>query len=79
MLLADEGATLLEEDKTDEAIAKWTQALTLAPDNCEILYYRGTAYTNQNKKEEACKDYNRIKELIGVTWFEDIRRLVCGF
>lgn len=79
MLLADEGATLLEAEKADEAIGKWTQALELQPDNCEILYYRGTAYMNQNKKEEACKDYNRIKELIGITWFEDIRRLVCGF
>ncbi|MBN8676920.1 MAG: energy transducer TonB [Chitinophagales bacterium] len=79
MLLADEGATLLEQEKTDEAIAKWNQALALQPDNCEILYYRGTAYMNQNKREEACKDYNRIKELIGVTWFEEVRRLVCGY
>jgi hypothetical protein len=79
MLLADEGATLLEQEKTEEAIDKWTRALVLQPDNCEILYYRGTAFMNQNKKEEACKDYNRIKEIIGITWFEDIRRLVCGF
>lgn len=79
MLLADEGATLLEQEKTDEAIQKWTKALELQPDNCEVLYYRGTAYMNQNKKEDACKDYNRIKEIIGITWFEDIRRLVCGF
>lgn len=79
MLLADEGATLLEQEKTEEALQKWTQALALQPNNCEILYYRGTAFMNQNKKAEACKDYNRIKEIIGITWFEDIRRLVCGF
>jgi hypothetical protein len=79
MLLADEGATLLEEEKTEEAIQKWSQALALQPDNCEILYYRGTAYMNLNRREEACKDYNRIKQLLGITWFEDVRRLVCGY
>lgn len=78
MLLADEGATLLEEGKTEEAIAKWNEALQNTPDNCELLYYRGTAYTNLNKFEEACTDFNRVRELLGFTWFEDIRRLVCG-
>jgi tetratricopeptide (TPR) repeat protein len=78
MLLADEGANLLAQEKTDEAIAKWTEALQLQPDNCELLYYRGTAYVNQNKRTEACADYNRIKSILGVTWFEGIRRVVCG-
>ena len=79
MILADEGAVLLEKDQPDAAIAKWTEALKLQPNNTEIIYYRGTAYLNQNKKDEACKDYNRIKELIGVTWFEPVRRLFCGW
>lgn len=79
MILADEGAALLEQEKTEEAIRKWNEALTIQPNNCELLYYRGTALMNQNRKEEACKDYNRIKELLGVTWFEEIRRLVCGY
>ena len=79
ILLANEGAELQEKDETDAAIAKWTEALKLQPDNTEIIYYRGTAYLNQNKRDEACKDYNRIKELIGVTWFEPVRRLFCGW
>lgn len=78
MLLADQGATLLEEEKTAEAIAKWNEALEYTPDNCELLYYRGTAYANLNKFEDACKDFNRVRELLGITWFEDVRRLVCG-
>ena len=68
--------TLYEEE---EAIKKWDEALTLQPDNCELLYYRGTAHMNDNRRTEACKDYSRVKELLGITWFEDIRRLVCGF
>ncbi len=79
MILADEGATLLEQEKPEEAIQKWNEAIALQPDNCELLYYRGTANMNQNRREEACKDYNHIKQLLGVTWFEEIRRLVCGF
>lgn len=79
MLLADEGATLLEQEKPEEAIQKWSEALALNPDNCELLYYRGTAHMNQDRREEACKDYNRVKQLLGITWFEEIRRLVCGF
>ena len=79
MILADEGATLLEQEKPTEAIQKWNEALTLQPNNCELLYYRGSALMNQNRREDACKDYNRVKQLLGVTWFEEIRRLVCGF
>jgi hypothetical protein len=79
MILADEGAMLLEKDQPDAAIAKWTEALKLQPNNAEILYYRGSAYLNQNKRDEACKDFNRIKELMGTTWFEPLRRLFCGW
>ncbi len=79
VILADEGATLLEQGKTEEAIQKWNEALGLQPDNCELLYYRATANLNQNRREEACKDFNRVKKLLGITWFEKIRRLVCGF
>ena len=79
MILADEGATLLEQEKPEEAIQKWNEAIALQPNNCELLYYRGTTNMNQNRREEACKDYNRVKELLGVTWFEEVRRLVCGF
>lgn len=79
MVLANEGATLLEQEKPEEAIQKWNEALALQPNNCELLYYRGTAQLNQDRREEACKDYNRVKQLLGISWFEDIRRLVCGF
>jgi hypothetical protein len=78
MILADEGAVLLDQNKPEEAIQKWNEALALQPDNCELLYYRGSAHMNQNRREEACKDYQRVKQLLGITWFEDIRRLLCG-
>lgn len=79
MLLADAGAALLEADKAEEAIKKWSEALMLQPNNTELLYYRGTALLNLNRREEACLDYNRIKSLLGITWFEPVRRLICGW
>ncbi len=79
MLLADAGAALLEADKPEEAIKKWSEALVLQPNNTELLYYRGSALLNLNKREEACQDYNRVKTLLGITWFEPIRRLICGW
>lgn len=78
MILANEGATLSAAGKGDEAIQKWTQALALHPDNTEILYYRGSAYFEAQKRDEACADYNRIKAILGTTWFEGIRKLVCA-
>lgn len=78
-LLADEGVSLLEQDKPEAAIQKWTEALALLPNNAEWLYYRGTALLNLNRRDEACQDYNLIKKMLGVTWFEQIRRLVCGW
>lgn len=78
-LLANEGATLLEQQKTEEAIRKWTEALSLVPNNTEWLYYRGTTLLNLNRREDACKDYNRVKLILGITWFEGVRKLVCGW
>jgi hypothetical protein len=79
IILTDEGAALAEQDQYDAAIAKWTQALELQPDNTEILYYRGSAYFSIDRKEEGCQDFNRVKSLLGTTWFESLRRLLCGW
>jgi TonB family protein len=78
-LLADEGAVFYEQQKQEEASKKWTEALALLPNNTEWLYYRGTAFLNQNRREDACKDFNQVKQILGITWFEGVRRLVCGW
>lgn len=79
VLLADEGSQLSEAGKMPEAIAKWTEAIALQPDNTEYLYYRGMAMLNENKREEACNDFARIKKILGITWFEEVRRMACGW
>lgn len=79
MVLADDGASLFEENKFEEAIKKWSAALALQPNNTELLYYRGSAFLNLNKRDEACQDFSRIKNLLGITWFEPMRRIACGW
>ncbi len=78
-LLADEGAGLFEQNKPEDAIGKWTEALAMQPDNTEWLYYRGTTLLNLDRREEACQDFNRVKQILGITWFETVRKLVCGW
>lgn len=79
MILADEGAALYEQNQNEAAIAKWTEALRLHPDNTELLYYRGAALLALNRRDEACEDWNRVKAMLSVTWFEGVRRVICGW
>lgn len=79
MLLADEGAAFSNQNEHEKAIEKWNQALSLHPNNTELLYYRGSALLSLNRRDEACADFNAVKSILGVTWFEPLRRLVCGW
>jgi TonB family protein len=78
LLLADEGATLLEQKQPEPAVAKLTEALALDPNNSETLLLRGNAYLDLNKRDEACRDFNRVRALLGPTSFEGLRRALCG-
>jgi TonB family protein len=77
LLLSEEAAALVEQQKSEEAIKKWNEAIALQPYNTELIYYRGTALMNLNRREEACVDYNKIYQLLGITWFESIRKIMC--
>ncbi|MCS7035785.1 MAG: TonB family protein [Saprospiraceae bacterium] len=76
MLLAAEAAA---EEDLNAALEKWTKAVELQPNNTELLYYRGSALLNLNRRDEACEDFARIRRLLGITWFESLRRVVCGW
>ncbi len=73
-----EGLVAYEEKQYANAIAAFTQALTLAPGNTEYLYYRGAAHLANNDNTSACTDYHTIKSLLGSVWFKQIYRLLCG-
>lgn len=79
VVLGAEAIGLMDAGKLPEAIDKLNQALLLDPFNTEYLYYRGTAFMQQNERDKACADYNSVKKMLGTTWFEGIRKLLCGY
>ncbi|MBK9336257.1 MAG: TonB family protein [Lewinellaceae bacterium] len=79
MLLANEGGQLTANSEPEKALEQWNKALELQPDNTELLYYRGSTLLSLSRREEACQDFARVRELLGTTWFEPLRRLACGW
>lgn len=79
MLLANDAVIMSDTGNTEGAIKKLSEAIVFQPNNTELLYYRGTMLLNTKQQEAACEDYNKIKAILGRTWFEQVRRLVCGW
>jgi tetratricopeptide (TPR) repeat protein len=46
-----------------KAIKMFTISLRKRPENMDSYYNRGICYFKQGKREEACKDWNKAKEL----------------
>jgi len=78
MLLANEAGLLADQNEPEKALEKWNQALALQPNNTELMYYRASTLLGLDRREDACKDFNRIKAMLGTTWFEQLRTIVCG-
>ncbi|MEQ1746004.1 MAG: TonB family protein [Saprospiraceae bacterium] len=78
MLLANEAGEVSDQGQPEKALEKWNESVALQPNNTEILYHRASALLAVGKREDACADFNRIKALLGTTWFEQLRTLVCG-
>ena len=76
--LANEGSQLYNEGQQDEGIAKLSQAIDLFPMNANFLYLRGQAYMNMDKLEEACSDFQRVRELVSIPLVEQLTPIVCA-
>jgi TonB family protein len=57
------GKVLQAEKNYDDAIACYTKSLNYVEDNIIVLYNRGISYMFLGDKENACKDWLRIREL----------------
>ena len=79
MLLANEAAEMVDQTSLEKALEKWNEAIKLSPNNTELLYFRGSALLSLDRRDEACADFNLVKNLLRTTWFEPLRRLVCGW
>ncbi|MFT5165797.1 MAG: TonB family protein [Saprospiraceae bacterium] len=75
--MVDEATVLIEGGNAEEGIAKLTEAIDQFPNNGEYLSIRGQAYLKIQKTEEACADLKRAKEILVVSWFDNLIPLLC--
>jgi TonB family protein len=75
--LLEEGADLTGKKQNEPAILKLTEAIKLLPNNMEFYYTRGIIYTNLNKKEEACADLTKVKQVLNVNWVDSLLPFLC--
>jgi tetratricopeptide (TPR) repeat protein len=73
--LAEEGATLYNEEKTEEGLAKMSEALALFPRDGKLLLLRGQAYLDLNRIDEACKDLKLARSITLVDWYNGVLQL----
>ena len=59
----DKGIDYLYTSQIDEAIEFFDKAIKYDENNFEAYYYRGCAYSNNFKNEQAFKDWNKAIEL----------------
>lgn len=76
-LIAVEGSNLYNEGQQDAGITKLSEAITMFPDNAEFLYARGNAYLDMQNYEGACADLTKVKEILLVTWVDNLLPVIC--
>jgi TonB family protein len=77
LMLANEGAGLFNEGKTDEGIAKLSEAIELAPRDANIRYIRGQAYVELKQFALACEDFNAAREIAPLAIFDNVLPFLC--
>jgi len=76
--LVTEGSNLFNEGAEEEGLEKLSEAINLFPDNAEYLYARGQAYLELNQMDKACIDLTKMKELLLVSWVDNLLPLICN-
>lgn len=75
--LANDGQQLISEEKTEEGLAKLSQAIELFPDNATFLFMRGQAYLDLNRLPEACTDLNKAQSIALNDWYSGVLPIIC--
>jgi TonB family protein len=75
--LSEEAVTIYESGESEAAIEKWNAAIGLFPENAEFLSYRGQANMEAGNLSEACADFQEVKRILWVTWYEQLFPILC--
>lgn len=77
MALANEGATLFNEEKQEEGLAKMSEAVAMFPDDANLLILRGQAYMDMNRMSEACEDLSKARDITLLDWYDNLLPFLC--
>jgi len=75
--LAIEGSTLVNQEEHLAGIGKLDEAIALFPNNAEFLSARGQAHLDLDNREQACLDLTKVKEILLVSWVDNLLPLIC--
>ena len=79
LLEVEKAVSLHDEGKSAEGIAIMDKAIELAPNNTEWLYFRGVMNLNLKNNDLACEDFQRIRNILTVPWYEKWIDVICAF
>ena len=75
----EKAIALHDEDKSDEGIVIMNEAIKVATTNTEWLYFRGVMNLNLKKNDLACEDFQKIRNILTIPWYEKWIDIICAF
>ncbi len=75
----EEAVALHDADDSANGLLKMNDALSKFPNNTEWLYFRGIMHMSLKDNEAACADFQKIRDILTVPWYESWISMVCGF
>ena len=75
----EEAVGLHEVEKSEEGVLKINEAIATFPNNTEWIYFRAIMNLGMSKNTEACEDFQRIRDIQSVPWYEKWIDVICGF
>jgi TonB family protein len=75
---AVEASQLYNEGEKEAGLEKIGEAIQLFPDNANFLYMRGQMFLDQDRMEEACADFKKVRDVLANPFIRDLLPLICN-
>lgn len=76
---ADTAVTLHDSGESEKGLLEISKAIEAFPNNTEWLYSRAVINLNTKNNAAACEDFQKIRDILTVPWYEKWIDLVCNF
>lgn len=77
MSLAQEGVNLFNNEQQEEGLAKLNEAVSMFPDDANLLILRGQALMDMSRMEEACADLTKARNITLLDWYDNLLPFIC--